>query len=142
MIREAPAAALRSWLLADRTIAAAVGSRLRPNQAAPSDALPYAVYSFRVAGGRDPIPSGGLVEYTLEVLIAGDYDQVAALGAAFADRLHQWGGTVGGRVIRGAFLRDEDDDHIDDPGDQIGYETKLQTYAVWVKEGLPAATGI
>lgn len=126
--------AFRQYLLNDASVASVLGTRLRPVESAPGDATPYAVYTIRNSN-RQPRTHGGLVQYTLELMLVGSYDVVTQLGEYVRRALDEWRGTSDMVNIRGAFLDDEDDAYNPPvANEEVGSFSKLQTWSIWVKE--------
>lgn len=117
---------LRTKLLADGSVSALVGARCYHANVPQAATLPYIVYG-RTAGEEEPQldGSGGLVncEFTIECRAASmdGADDLAELVRAVIDRVS---GTWGSKTVRGAFVKDTDDNYTPwPPGSDEGEYT-------------------
>lgn len=110
-------AGLRTFLLADATIAAAVAARIYPLQLPQNTTLPAVTY-MTVTGGRETSNSGSSkLAHTLFQIDAWDatYSGALAVAELIRKRLDAYKGAAGTQTIRGAFLQGERSFYEDEP---------------------------
>jgi hypothetical protein len=124
--------AIRALLLADATVAAIVGRRVRPMLAGPHDKRPYLVYSTDI----ETIPTyGGTSAFRRSTLtlssIADSHEDCRELAGELRRILDGYSGTTTGVQIVPCFLQDESEvEQGVEPGTERPVYVRTQTYRV------------
>lgn len=127
---------LRTFLLADATIAATIGTRCHQGMVPQADiaTLPYVWFARsrrQLDRTLDAAAGDPADEQWFDVeCISDDLDESQDLAEAVEDRLNNYRGTLGTQSVQGIFLDDQDDNYV--PRGTMG-ETELHVAALAVQ---------